>query len=137
MTKRRKQYSPQEKGSILRQHLLDQVPISDLCDELGLAPTVFYRWQKDFFENGAAAFERKSKGRKNQDSHQTRKMVALEAKLVTKNEVLSELMEEHVQAKKANGELYAADGFHLIHATKSLITSETGATEPSYAPADW
>jgi len=29
------------------------VPISDLCDELGLQPTVFYRWQKEFFENGA------------------------------------------------------------------------------------
>jgi transposase len=35
---------------------LDKVPISDLCDELGLQPTVFYRWQKEFFENGAAAF---------------------------------------------------------------------------------
>ena len=31
-----------------------------LCDELGLQPTVFYRWQKEFFENGAAAFQRKS-----------------------------------------------------------------------------
>jgi len=26
---------------------------SDLCEELGLQPTVFYRWQKEFFENGA------------------------------------------------------------------------------------
>jgi len=33
--------------------------ISKLCDELGLQPTVFYRWQKEFFENGAAAFEPK------------------------------------------------------------------------------
>ena len=36
-------------------------PISKLCDELGLQPTVFYRWQKEFFENGAAAFERKAR----------------------------------------------------------------------------
>ncbi len=105
MTRRRKHYSPQQKVSILRRHLLDQAPISDLCDELGLAPTVLYRWQKEFFENGAAAFERQSKGRKKQEGQQARKVVALEAKLVTKNEVLSELMEEHVKLKKELGEL--------------------------------
>jgi hypothetical protein len=38
---------------------LDKVPVSDLCDELGLQPTVFYRWQKEFFENGAASFSGK------------------------------------------------------------------------------
>ncbi len=32
---------------------MEGVPISDLCDELALQPTVFYRWQKEFFENGA------------------------------------------------------------------------------------
>jgi transposase len=40
---------------------LDKVPISNLCEELGLQPTVFYRWQKEFFENGAAAFQGKSR----------------------------------------------------------------------------
>jgi len=25
-----------------------------------MQPTVFYRWQKEFFENGAAAFEQKA-----------------------------------------------------------------------------
>ena len=105
MTQRRKHYSPQDKVTILRRHLLDHVLVSDLCDELGLAPTMFYRWQKEFFENGAVAFERKAKGRKRHEGLETRKMEALEAKLVTKNEVLSELMEEHVKLKKELGEL--------------------------------
>jgi transposase len=26
-----------------------------------MQPTVFYRWQKEFFENGAAAFEQKAR----------------------------------------------------------------------------
>jgi hypothetical protein len=43
----------------LTRHLLEKEPISKLCDEAGLKPTVFYRWQKEFFENGAAAFEQK------------------------------------------------------------------------------
>jgi bacillopeptidase F (M6 metalloprotease family) len=33
------------------------VPVSELCVKQGLQPTVFYRWQKEFFENGAAAFQ--------------------------------------------------------------------------------
>ena len=61
MRKERKHYSSEEKVAILRRHLLDQVPVSDLCEELGLRPTVFYRWQKEFFENGAAAFQSKER----------------------------------------------------------------------------
>ena len=59
MKKQRKHYTPEEKVAILRRHLLEKEPISKLCDELGLQPTVFYRWQKEFFENGAAAFQAK------------------------------------------------------------------------------
>ena len=53
MRKPRKDYSPSEKVAILRRHLIDRVPISDLCDEYRLSPTLFYAWQKIFFENGA------------------------------------------------------------------------------------
>ena len=55
ITKRRN-YTPQEKVEIIRRHLLEGMPVSDLCDEYNLNPNVFYRWQKEFFENGAAAF---------------------------------------------------------------------------------
>jgi transposase len=59
--KPRKHYTGEEKVAILRRHLLEQEPVSKLCDELGLQPTVFYRWQKEFFENGAAAFQAKGR----------------------------------------------------------------------------
>jgi transposase-like protein len=45
MKKQRKHYTPEEKVAILRRHLVEGVPISDLCDESGLQPAVFYRWQ--------------------------------------------------------------------------------------------
>ena len=54
MRKERKYYTAEEKVAVLRRHLLDKVPVSDLREELSLKPTVFYRWQKEFFENGAA-----------------------------------------------------------------------------------
>ena len=99
--RKRTKYTAEEKVRILRRHFIDQVSVSDLCDEIGLQPTVFYRWQKQFFENGSAAFERVN-GRK-QDGLE-RRNVELEEKLRRKNEVLSELMEEHVQLKKSLGE---------------------------------
>lgn len=101
--KTRKQYSPEEKVLILKKHLIDQVAVSTICDEYQLQPTVFYRWQKEFFENGAAAFQRQAR-RRPSDS-QTKRIAELEDKLRRKNEVLSELMEEHVQLKKELGEL--------------------------------
>ena len=70
MKKQRKHYTPEEKVAILRRHLVEGVPISDLCDERGLQPTVFYRWQKEFFENGAAAFQQR--GRTNHQPEQER-----------------------------------------------------------------
>jgi transposase-like protein len=59
--KTRKHYTAEEKVAVLRRHLLEKESISKLCDELGLQPTVFYRWQKEFFENGAAAIQARSR----------------------------------------------------------------------------
>ncbi len=100
MRKQRKNYTAQEKVFILKRFLVDRVAVSDLCDEYHLQPTVFYRWQKEFFENGAAAFEKDSSSQKKAEQ---KRIEQLEAKLRVKNEVLSELMEEHVQLKKERG----------------------------------
>ena len=100
MRKERKHFTGEEKVAILRRHLLDKVPVSDLCEELGLQPTVFYRWQKEFFENGAAAFQ--SKSRPDHQAEQQR-IEFLEKKIQTKDEVLAELMAEHIALKKSLG----------------------------------
>jgi len=86
----------------LRRHFLEKVPISELCEETGIHPTVFYRWQKEFFENGAAAFQ--TKGRAHHQGEQER-IEFLEKKIQRKDEVLAELMGEHIALKKELGEL--------------------------------
>ena len=98
----RRHFTAQEKVSLLRRHLVEKVPVSQLCDEAGLQPTVFYRWLKEFFDNGAAAFERQPDPRRARRERE--RIEALEAKLRRKDEVLSELMEEHVALKKTLGE---------------------------------
>ena len=102
MKQQRKHHTAEEKVAILRRHFLEKVPISDLCEETGIHPTVFYRWQRDFFENGAAAFQRKA--RANQGAEQER-IEYLEKKIQRKDEVLAELMGEHIALKKSLGEL--------------------------------
>ncbi|MGH8534295.1 MAG: transposase [Gammaproteobacteria bacterium] len=102
MKKTRKHYTAEEKVATLRRHLLEQEAISKLCDELGLQPTVFYRWQKEFFENGAAAFQTKARASRQPEQE---RIGYLEKKIQTKDEVLAELMAEHVALKKSLGEL--------------------------------
>jgi transposase len=100
--KTRKRFTAQEKVAILRLHLLEHVAISDLCDRHGIHPTMFYRWQKEFFENGAAALEPRSR---HPTDAKDQRIAALEQKLQRKHEVLSELMEEHIKLKKEFGGL--------------------------------
>lgn len=101
MAKRRRNFKAEQKVAILKEHLVEGKPLSDLCDTYNLHPTVFYRWQKEFFEKGALAFEKKNGGR---TKKLEQKIARLEKKLTQKNEVLSELMEEHVALKKTLGE---------------------------------
>jgi transposase len=100
--KKRRQYTGEEKIAILRKHLLEGVSVPDVCDEYGLQPTVFYRWQKQLFEQGAEVFRRSN----DTETKKLRRQVKqLEEKLSKKNEVLGELMEEYVELKKELGAL--------------------------------
>lgn len=97
----RRRFTAQEKVAILRQHFIEKMPVSEVCDKNGLNPTVFYRWQKEFFEKGAVIFE----ARDERPSRQLQERVEkLQAKLVRKDEVIAELMEETLRVKKSLGE---------------------------------
>ena len=105
MTRQRRHFSPEQKVALLRQHFVDKVPVSDVCEQHGIAVNLFYLWQKTFFENGQAAFTANDKRRKADTGAKDQQIAQLQAKLLRKHEVLSELMEEHVQLKKELGEL--------------------------------
>ena len=105
MTRQRRHFSPEQKVALLREHLVDKIPISEVCEKNGIAVNLFYLWQKTFFENGQAAFAVNDKRRKTDTDAKDKQIADLQARLTRKHEVLSELMEEHVQLKKALGEL--------------------------------
>ena len=105
MSMQRRRFGTDQKAAILKRYLVDKVPISDLCDEYGIKPNQIYAWQKILFDNVEAAFHPVAKRAANKLSVQEEKIARLENKLQQKNEVISELMEENVRAKKENGEL--------------------------------
>jgi transposase-like protein len=99
----RRHFSGEEKVKILRMHLVESKPVSELCEQHKINPSLFYQWQRTFFENGARAFEGQNGGRS--ESKFEKQVGVLEAKLQRKHEVLSELMEEHIRLKKDLGEI--------------------------------
>ena len=105
MRRQRRDFSGPEKMAILREHLIDKVPVSEICDKHGLNPTLFYQWQKKLFEEGAVVFEQPRAKSNRQKAAEARRIDALEAKVQEKNEVLAELMGEHVALKKTLGEI--------------------------------
>ena len=101
----RRHFSPEEKVAILRRHLLEKVPVSELCDQHGIAPSLLYHWQRELFENATTIFARSSGRPKKAERVQEERIERLEAKLRRKDEVMAELLEAHVQLKKELGEL--------------------------------
>ncbi len=102
----RRKFSSEEKAAILRQHLVDKKVVSDVCEEYGIQPSVFYNWQRQLMENIAAALDggtrrRQSNGR---EEKLARENELLQAKLVKKDNVIAEVSEEFVRLKKELGE---------------------------------
>lgn len=101
MNKNRRHFTAEEKVALLRRHLVEKVAVSEICQLHNLQPTVFYRWQQELFENGTAAFQRDAS---TQQRRIQERITFLESKIKRKDEVLAELMEEHVALKKSLGE---------------------------------
>jgi transposase len=103
VNKQRRHFEGADKVAILKRHLIDKVPISDLSDELKIQPTQIYDWLKKFFENGHLAFDNGRKSKAEEDA-KDRKIQQLETKLQRRESVMVELMEEHTLLKKELGE---------------------------------
>jgi transposase-like protein len=100
--KKRRRFTPDQKVAILKKHLVDRIPVSDICDELKIHPTQFYLWQKTFFESGHRVFERTEPDSAKEKSQKM--MSQLKDQMKQKDGVIAELLYEHFQLKKSLGE---------------------------------
>lgn len=103
MAKQRKFFKPEEKVSILKEHLVDKKTISEICEAHCIQPILFYRWQKNMFDNAHAVFFHKNNVPRERVLE--RKINELEGKLAHKDTVIAEIMEDHLKLKKELGEL--------------------------------
>ena len=105
MNSKRKRFTAEEKVRLLRLHLIEKELVSDICDRHRLNPNVFYRWQKQFFENGTAAFNQAGNGHKDSQTKKLEEKISrLQAKLANKDKVIAEIRPSHVQLKKSLGQ---------------------------------
>lgn len=106
MSRTRRQFSALQKAQIVRQHLADKEPVSKLAEELQVQPSLIHLWVNQVLAQAERAFESRRAGSNGRgEQAKDRRIEQLEAKLVQKNEVISELMEDNVRSKKAAGEL--------------------------------
>jgi transposase len=112
MTRSRRKFTAQEKADIVRRHLKGKEPISKIAEDLSLQPTQIHQWVALVVDNADRAFDRPDKASNSKKRQETKlsdlkeqQIKRLQEKIVHKNEVIAELMEENVKAKKANGDL--------------------------------
>ena len=101
MTRQRKRFSAEQKAAVVRQHLVDRTPIAEVCEEHGIQPTVFYRWQKQVFDNLPTLFEKHAA---KDPARPDAELAALRARLARKDEVIAEITQDYIDAKKKIGE---------------------------------
>lgn len=99
----RRHHSAEQKLAILREHLVERKPVSEVCEQHTIAPSLFDYWQKQLFENGAAAFSLPNRSSSRERQLATR-VEQLEAKLARKDSVIAEISEDLVLLKKELGE---------------------------------
>jgi len=85
-----------EKVAAVRQHLIENTPISDLCDELGIKPTQYYTWQKQLFENRERAYQRCNGNDHYSQRHFEQQIAKLKDQLVRRSEAMAVLLQRVV-----------------------------------------
>lgn len=106
--KKRRKWTPEQRAAILREHLVDKKPVSDVCDKHGIQPSLFYSWMRQLCDNMETALQ---DGRSNGNGVLERKIAKLEKQvaesddLITdKQRVIAEVTEEYVKLKKTLGQ---------------------------------
>ncbi len=96
-----RQFTTEEKLSLLRRHFLDRELMSELCAEYRISPTEFRRWREQFFEAGEVSFQRNEEHEPNAVE---RRIGVIEQKLQMAAKVLGELRDNLGQLKKESGQ---------------------------------
>src|SRR5258706_9027689 len=99
MSRKRRHFSAEQKAQIVRRHLAGQEPVSKLAEELQVQPFQIHAWVNQVMAQAEKALEN-PQDRRGEEHSAARRIAQLQAKLAQNNEVIGELMEANVLAKK-------------------------------------
>jgi transposase-like protein len=107
MSKRtRRQFTTEQKADVLRRNMIEKVPVSELCNELSIQPSLFYTWQRQAFDNLPAALNGPaSTGPSRREKELATEIARLKERLSKKDGVIAEISAEYVNLKKELGDL--------------------------------
>ena len=98
--KTKKRYTSDEKTIILREHLENQVPISELAERYGIHPNAIYLWKKKMFESASENISKSSKKQSKRYSAQQQRIEELEQILSQRESVIAEIVADNIELKK-------------------------------------
>jgi len=93
-------FSAEDKLSILKLHLVDNISVSDLCDLYSIQPSDFFSWQRQLFQQGTSAFGIKHSSEVRQVSGARHRTDRLESQMESNNDRILELLDEQVRLRK-------------------------------------
>ncbi len=103
MTKRhRRRHTAEQKAELLRQHVADKKPVSEICNEAQIQPSLFYNWQRELLAGAPSVFStRRAPSREKELEEEVSR---LESKVARKDQIIAEVTEEYVKLKNGHGE---------------------------------
>lgn len=97
MNQIRNQHTALKKVEILREHLENQVLISELSRRYGVNPNLIHKWKKQLFEGAVDTFSRQHE-KVNQG--QNARIGHLEEKIKDKDSLIAEVLSDNIRLKK-------------------------------------
>ncbi len=103
MTKRhRRRHTAEQKAELLRQHVADKKPVSEICNEAQIQPSLFYNWQRELLAGAQSVFS--SRRAPSREKELEEEVSRLESKVARKDQIIAEVTEEYVKLKNGHGE---------------------------------
>ena len=102
MSKPRRRHTAEQKAELLRQHVVEKKPVSEVCNEAEIQPSLFYTWQRELLSGAHTVFS--SRRTPSREKELEEKVSRLEARVAHKDHIIAEVTEEYVTLKKKLGE---------------------------------
>lgn len=100
--KKRRHFSPEEKFNIVKQVIGKAKTVTEISEEYGIHPNLYYRWQGEFFEAALNGFKEKSQGRTK--AAEDREKIRMGSEIQRMKDVIAEVVSENIALKKKNME---------------------------------